>query len=134
MPQHSIHARARPPLPHDPLQRVSYVWVRGRWVAYPFQNNISALDKDDQVGAALESTVRGGKHMAAACGRAPACRSSRGVCPVASQAPYEWELKLPAGCLTAAAAAALPNPGGVPHGPCGGKGGGRNGRGAALDI
>jgi hypothetical protein len=32
------------------LQRVSYVWIKNRWVAYPFQNNISALDKDDQVG------------------------------------------------------------------------------------
>lgn len=31
------------------LQRVSYVWMKGRWVAYPFQNNISALDKNDQV-------------------------------------------------------------------------------------
>lgn len=31
------------------LQRVSYVWIKGRWVAYPFQNNISALDKEDQV-------------------------------------------------------------------------------------
>ena len=31
------------------LERVSYVWIKGRWVAYPFQNNISALDKDDQV-------------------------------------------------------------------------------------
>jgi protoporphyrinogen oxidase len=31
------------------LQRVSYVWIKNRWVAYPFQNNISALDKDDQV-------------------------------------------------------------------------------------
>ena len=31
------------------LQRVSYVWIKGRWVAYPFQNNISALGKDDQV-------------------------------------------------------------------------------------
>ena len=30
------------------LERVSYVWIKGRWVAYPFQNNISALDKDDQ--------------------------------------------------------------------------------------
>ena len=33
------------------LERVSYVWLKNRWVAYPFQNNISALDKDDQVGA-----------------------------------------------------------------------------------
>lgn len=32
------------------LERVSYVWLRNRWVAYPFQNNISALDKEDQVG------------------------------------------------------------------------------------
>lgn len=31
------------------LERVSYVWIKDRWVAYPFQNNISALDKDDQV-------------------------------------------------------------------------------------
>lgn len=31
------------------LERVSYVWMKGRWVAYPFQNNISALPKDDQV-------------------------------------------------------------------------------------
>lgn len=31
------------------LERVSYVWIKGRWVAYPFQNNISALDKEDQV-------------------------------------------------------------------------------------
>ena len=30
------------------LQRVSYVWIKGRWVAYPFQNNIAALPKDDQ--------------------------------------------------------------------------------------
>jgi hypothetical protein len=31
------------------LQRVSYVWMKARWVAYPFQNNIAALDKEDQV-------------------------------------------------------------------------------------
>tara|TARA_B100001121_G_scaffold247138_2_gene222423 strand:- start:355 stop:1788 length:1434 start_codon:yes stop_codon:yes gene_type:complete len=31
------------------LQRVSYVWLKDRWVAYPFQNNISALGKDDQI-------------------------------------------------------------------------------------
>lgn len=31
------------------LERVSYVWYKNRWVAYPFQNNISALDKDDQI-------------------------------------------------------------------------------------
>ncbi len=31
------------------LERVSYVWIKGRWVAYPFQNNISALDTEDQV-------------------------------------------------------------------------------------
>lgn len=34
------------------LERVSYVWIKNRWVAYPFQNNISALDKEDQVGLA----------------------------------------------------------------------------------
>ena len=31
------------------LQRVSYVRLKGRWVAYPFQNNISALSDDDKV-------------------------------------------------------------------------------------
>ena len=31
------------------LERVSYVWIRDRWVAYPFQNNIAALPQDDQV-------------------------------------------------------------------------------------
>jgi protoporphyrinogen oxidase len=31
------------------LQRISYVWIRNRWVAYPFQNNISALPEEDQV-------------------------------------------------------------------------------------
>jgi len=35
------------------LERVSYVWIKGRWVAYPFQNNISALDKDDQARVVL---------------------------------------------------------------------------------
>lgn len=29
-------------------QRVSYVWCRNRWVAYPFQNNISQLPAEDQ--------------------------------------------------------------------------------------
>ena len=37
------------------LERVSYVWIKGRWVAYPFQNNISALDKDDQARTAVHS-------------------------------------------------------------------------------
>ena len=31
------------------LQRVSYVRLKGRWVAYPFQNNVSALGTDDQI-------------------------------------------------------------------------------------
>jgi protoporphyrinogen oxidase len=31
------------------LERVSYVWMKNRWVAYPFQNNISALPKEDQI-------------------------------------------------------------------------------------
>ena len=29
-------------------QRVSYVRCKGNWVPYPFQNNISVLNKDDQ--------------------------------------------------------------------------------------
>ena len=35
------------------LQRVSYVWIKDRWVAYPFQNNISALPQEDQVPSQL---------------------------------------------------------------------------------
>lgn len=33
----------------QPVWSCSYVWTRNRWVAYPFQNNISALPQDDQV-------------------------------------------------------------------------------------
>lgn len=33
------------------LQRVSYVWMKGRWIAYPFQNNIAALPDNDKVRA-----------------------------------------------------------------------------------
>lgn len=39
------------------LERVSYVWLKNRWVAYPFQNNISALDKEDQVGLRWHAEV-----------------------------------------------------------------------------
>ena len=35
------------------LERVSYVWMKGRWVAYPFQNNIAALPKDDQASSCI---------------------------------------------------------------------------------
>lgn len=35
------------------LERVSYVWIKNRWVAYPFQNNVSALPKEDQVLASV---------------------------------------------------------------------------------
>eukprot|EP00775_Hariotina_reticulata_P011365 gene11365-11514_t len=35
------------------LQRVSYVHIKNKWVAYPFQNNIAALDKDDQVACLI---------------------------------------------------------------------------------
>lgn len=30
-------------------QRVSYVWMKNRWVPYPFQNNLYKLDVDDQI-------------------------------------------------------------------------------------
>ena len=46
------------------LERVSYVWMKGRWVAYPFQNNIAALPKEDQVS----------QYAMAAC--SPACLCS----------------------------------------------------------
>ena len=38
------------------MQRISYVWIKNRWVAYPFQNNISALPKEDQI-TCLEGLV-----------------------------------------------------------------------------
>jgi len=45
-------------------QRISYVRCKGQWVPYPFQNNLSMLNKDDQakcvdglIDAALESRV-----------------------------------------------------------------------------
>ena len=45
-------------------QRISYVRLKGLWVPYPFQNNISMLAKEDQVtcmdgfiDAALEARV-----------------------------------------------------------------------------
>ena len=33
------------------LQRVSYVWLKNRWVPYPFQNNICSLPLEDQVSS-----------------------------------------------------------------------------------
>jgi protoporphyrinogen oxidase len=30
-------------------ERVSYVWMKNRWVPYPFQNNICSLPLEDQV-------------------------------------------------------------------------------------
>ncbi|CAO2652246.1 Nn.00g005290.m01.CDS01 [Neocucurbitaria sp. VM-36] len=45
-------------------QRISYVRCKGQWVPYPFQNNLSMLNKDDQakcvdglIDAALEARV-----------------------------------------------------------------------------
>ncbi|XWX00122.1 hypothetical protein V2A60_008140 [Cordyceps javanica] len=55
------------PSPHDWLehQRVCYVRFRGQWVPYPFQNNIAALEREEQalcmeglIDAALEARVR----------------------------------------------------------------------------
>ena len=38
-------------------QRVSYVWIRSKWVPYPFQNNLGSLPKEDQV-ACLNGLIR----------------------------------------------------------------------------
>jgi hypothetical protein len=43
------------------LERVSYVRLKGRWVAYPFQNNVAALETDDQIACLkglVQATVR----------------------------------------------------------------------------
>eukprot|EP01025_Chloroclados_australasicus_P045141 TRINITY_DN4925_c0_g1_i3.p1 TRINITY_DN4925_c0_g1~~TRINITY_DN4925_c0_g1_i3.p1 ORF type:complete len:419 (-),score=29.60 TRINITY_DN4925_c0_g1_i3:68-1324(-) len=42
-------------------ERVSYVWIKNTWVAYPFQNNIAMLPKEDQVNCLnglVEAKVR----------------------------------------------------------------------------
>ncbi len=65
------------------LQRVSYVWIKGRWVAYPFQNNISALPKEDQVRSrhsTRQATAQTHSSRATAEGHyheAPPCREPR---------------------------------------------------------
>lgn len=43
------HAVGTGPAVWNTLDRVSYVYIKDRWVPYPLQDNISALDKDDQV-------------------------------------------------------------------------------------
>lgn len=35
------------------LERVSYIWMKDSWVAYPMQNNVAALPKEEQVCACL---------------------------------------------------------------------------------
>jgi protoporphyrinogen oxidase len=76
------------------LQRVSYVWIRGRWVAYPFQNNIAALDKEDQVRACV--CVCEQQHVAA-CGLVQ--RQAQLACARAASPP----LRLTAACCARAA-------------------------------
>eukprot|EP01024_Parvocaulis_polyphysoides_P055160 TRINITY_DN5621_c0_g2_i3.p2 TRINITY_DN5621_c0_g2~~TRINITY_DN5621_c0_g2_i3.p2 ORF type:complete len:328 (-),score=46.41 TRINITY_DN5621_c0_g2_i3:56-1039(-) len=42
-------------------ERVSYVWIKNTWVAYPFQNNVAQLPKEDQVkclNGLVEAKVR----------------------------------------------------------------------------
>jgi protoporphyrinogen oxidase len=55
------------------LQRVSYVWIRGRWVAYPFQNNLAALPLEDQAVCleGLAEAQAGRRWEAAAAAAAP---------------------------------------------------------------
>lgn len=38
------------------IERVSYVWIKDRYVPYPFQNNLSVLDIEDQI-ACLEGLI-----------------------------------------------------------------------------
>ena len=35
------------------IERISFVWIKDRYVPYPFQNNLSVLDTEDQI-ACLE--------------------------------------------------------------------------------
>ena len=47
------------------------MWMKGRWVAYPFQNNISALPQEDQVGSVHRSVTGPNKlagYAALTCG------------------------------------------------------------------
>ena len=49
-------------------ERVSYVFIKQRWVAYPFQNNISALDVEDQIEC-LNGLVEAKVNCATATGK-----------------------------------------------------------------
>jgi protoporphyrinogen oxidase len=48
-------------------ERESWVWIKGRFVPYPFQNNIHRLDRED-----MESALRGLEHAAATRSTTPA--------------------------------------------------------------
>ena len=50
------------------LQRVSYVRLKGRWVAYPFQNNVSALSTDDQIACLTGLVDAKVRHATSAAG------------------------------------------------------------------
>jgi protoporphyrinogen oxidase len=46
------------------LERVSYVWIKDRWVPYPFQNNLYNLDLEDQIdciNGVIEATKESAK-------------------------------------------------------------------------
>jgi protoporphyrinogen oxidase len=46
-------------------QRVSYVWLKDRWVPYPFQNNLFCLDENDKLDCfkgLLDAELARGKH------------------------------------------------------------------------
>ena len=53
------------------LQRESWVWIRNRWVPYPFQNNLHRLDPADR-WAALQGLMDAHERASAAPGAAPA--------------------------------------------------------------
>lgn len=43
------HAVGTGPEVWSTIERVSYVWIKDRYVPYPFQNNLSVLDVEDQI-------------------------------------------------------------------------------------
>ncbi|KAF4663335.1 hypothetical protein FOL47_005808 [Perkinsus chesapeaki] len=47
------------------LERVSYIWIRGRWVPYPFQNNLYCLPLEDKIKC-IDGVIEATKLSAAA--------------------------------------------------------------------
>ena len=53
------------------IERVSFVWIKDRYVPYPFQNNLSVLDVEDQIKC-LEGLIDANMRASSNVGKQPA--------------------------------------------------------------